>query len=40
MKYVEYSANPRQPDAIESGALKINCQMKRNDIIFPSLPRP
>ena len=36
-KYDAYCANPTQPDAIDSGALKESCQTNRNDSIRPSV---
>jgi hypothetical protein len=29
-----------QPEAMESGALNVNCQMKRNDMTRPIRSRP
>ena len=37
-KYAAYCAKPMQPDAIESGALKVSCQTKRNESHRPARP--
>jgi hypothetical protein len=39
-RYRTYRAKPMYPDAISSGPLRMNCQMKRNAIRRPHVSRP